>query len=159
MSLCLNLLTHWGRVTQICVSKFTIIGSDSGLSPIRRQSIIWINAGILLIGTLGTNFSEILIQIHPFSNKKMHLKMSYGKWRPFCLGLNVLIQAEQKQHCTPDLWKGLWTYIYCPRISEFRMWVRAQIGLIQCALCDIRVLNYVKCVVEFPKGPKIMWPG
>ena len=24
-------LTHWGRVTQICVSKLTIIGSDNGL--------------------------------------------------------------------------------------------------------------------------------
>ena len=80
-----DLLTHWGRVTQICLSKFTIIGSDNGLSPIRRQAIIWTNAGILL-----TNFSEILIQIHTFSNKKMRLKMSSGKWRPFCLGLNVL---------------------------------------------------------------------
>ena len=44
----------------ICVSKQTIIGSDNGLSPGRRQAIIWTNAGILLIGTLGTNFSEIL---------------------------------------------------------------------------------------------------
>ena len=26
-------LTHWGRVTYICVSKLTIIGSDNGLSP------------------------------------------------------------------------------------------------------------------------------
>ena len=25
--------THWGRVTHICVSKLTIIGSDNGLSP------------------------------------------------------------------------------------------------------------------------------
>ena len=83
-------LTHWGRVTQICVSKFTIIGSANGLSPIRRQAIIWTNAEILLIRILGTNFSEILIQIHTFSKKKMYLKMSSGKYRPFCLGLNVL---------------------------------------------------------------------
>ena len=74
---------------QICVSKFTIIDSDNGLSPIRRQAIIWTNAGILIIRTLGTNFSEILIQIHTFSNKKMHLKMSSGKCQPFCLGLSV----------------------------------------------------------------------
>ena len=47
-------LTHWGRVTHICVSKLTIIGSDNGLSPDRRQAIIWNNAGILLIGPLGT---------------------------------------------------------------------------------------------------------
>ena len=56
-------LTHWGRVTHICVSKLTTIGSDNGLSPGRRQAIIWTNAGILLIGPLGTNFSEILIEI------------------------------------------------------------------------------------------------
>ena len=56
----------------------------------RRQAIIWTNAGISLIGPLGTNFSEILIWIHIFSVKKMHLKMLSGKWRPFCLGLNVL---------------------------------------------------------------------
>ena len=83
-------LTHWGRVTHICVGILTSIGSDNGLSPGRRQAIIWTNAGILLIWPLGTNFSEILIGIQTFSFKKMHLKMSSGKWRPFCLGLNVL---------------------------------------------------------------------
>ena len=83
-------LTHWGWVTHICVSKLTIIGSDNGLSPGRRQAIIWANAGILLIRNLGTNFSEILSEIRAFSFKKIHLKMSSGEWRPFCLGLNVL---------------------------------------------------------------------
>ena len=83
-------LTHWGRVTHICISKSTIIGSDNGLSPYQRQAIIWTNAGILLIGPLGTYFSEILTGIQTFSFKKMHLKMPSAKWRPFCLGLNVL---------------------------------------------------------------------
>ena len=58
-----GVLTHWGRVTHICVSDLTIIGSDNGLSPGRRQAIIRTNAGILLIRPLGTNFSEILIAI------------------------------------------------------------------------------------------------
>ena len=62
------------------------IGSDKGLSPIRRQAIIWTNAGILLIEPLGTKFSEILIEIHTFSFKKMHLEISSAKWRPFCPG-------------------------------------------------------------------------
>ena len=84
-------LTHWGRVTHICVGNLTIIGPDNGLSPGRCQAIIWTNAGILLIGPWGTNFSEILIGIHKFSFKKINLKMSSAKWRPFCLGLNVLI--------------------------------------------------------------------
>ena len=83
-------LTHWGRVTHICVSKLTIIGSDNGLSPCRRQAIIRTNDGILLIRTLGTNFSEILSEIHSVSFRKMHLKMSSAKWRLFCLGLNEL---------------------------------------------------------------------
>ena len=83
-------LTHWGRVTHICVSKLTIIGSDNGLSPDRRQAIIWTNAGLLLIGPLGTNFSEILIEVLTFSFKKMRFKVSSAKRRPFCLGLNVL---------------------------------------------------------------------
>ena len=41
---------RWGRVTHLCVSKLTSIASDNGLSPERRQAIIWNNAGILLIG-------------------------------------------------------------------------------------------------------------
>ena len=85
-----NILTHWGRVTHLCVSKLTSIASDNGLSPGWRQAIIWTNAGILLIGPLGTNFSEILGEIHTFSFKKMRLKMSSEKWRPFCPSLNVL---------------------------------------------------------------------
>ena len=93
-------LTHWGRVTHICVSKLTIIGSDKGLSPDRRQAIIWTNAGILLIRTLGTNFSEILGEIHSFSFKKMHLKMSSAKGRLFSLGLNELTGDD----LTPFQW-------------------------------------------------------
>ena len=87
---CQYFLTHWGRVTHICVSKLTIIGSDNGLSPGRRQAIIWTNDGILLIRTFRTHFSEIVSEIHTFSFKKMHFKMSSGKWRPSCLGLNEL---------------------------------------------------------------------
>ena len=83
-------LTHWGRMTHICVSRLTITGSDNGLSPGRRQAIIWTNAGILLTGPLGTNFSENLIEILTFSFRKMLLKVSSAKWRPFCLDLNVL---------------------------------------------------------------------
>ena len=95
----LNMLTHWGRVTHICVGNLTIIGPDNGLSPGRRQAIIWINAGILLIGPCGTNFSEILIGIQIFSFKKMHLKMSSAKWRLFCLDLDVLNQSNNP-YCT-----------------------------------------------------------
>ena len=66
-------------MTHICVSELTITGSDNGLSPGRRQAIIWNNVGILLIGPLGTNFSEISIGIQTFSFKKMRLKVSSVK--------------------------------------------------------------------------------
>ena len=89
-------LTHWGRETHICVSNLTIIGSDNTLSPGRRQAIIWNDAGILLIGPLGTNVNETSIEIHTFSFKKIHVKLLSGKWRPFCLGLNVLIYLGPK---------------------------------------------------------------
>ena len=93
-------LTHWGRVTHICVGNLTIIGSDNGLSPGRRQAITWTNVGILFIGALATNFSEMLIKIHTFSFKKIHLNMSSGKWWPFCLGLNVLTGMEIRARIT-----------------------------------------------------------
>ena len=84
-------ITHWGRVTHVCVGKLIIIGSNNGLSPGRRQAIIWTNDGILLIGPLGTNSNAISIGIQTFSFKKMPFKVSSAKWRPFCLSLNVLI--------------------------------------------------------------------
>ena len=87
-------------MTHICVSKPSIIGSDNGLSPDRRQAIIWTNAGILLIRTLGTNFNEILFEIHIFSFKNIHLKMSSAKWRPFYLGLNVLTLLVLRLECS-----------------------------------------------------------
>ena len=62
--------------------------SDNGLSLIRRQAIIWTNAGILLIVPLGTNFHEILIEIYAFLFKKMHLKMSSAERRLFHIGLS-----------------------------------------------------------------------
>ena len=91
-----HFLSYWGRVTHICIRKLTAIGSDNGLSPGRRQAIIWTNAEILLIGSLGTNFNEIFIKIQKFSFKKIHLKMLSGKWHPCCLGLNVLTLFHYK---------------------------------------------------------------
>ena len=82
------MLTHWGRVTHISVGNLTKIGSCNGLSPARRQAIIWTNDGILSIGTLGTFFKE-LIEIRTFSLKQTHLEMSSAKCS-FRLGLNVL---------------------------------------------------------------------
>ena len=105
LSFCVVYLTHWGQATHICVSKLTIIASDNDLLPGRRQAIIWTSAGILLIGPLWTNFSEILIEIPTFSFKKVHLKVSSAKGRPFCLGLNVLTHLPLVPHiCLHQQW-------------------------------------------------------
>ena len=62
-------------MTHICVGKLTTIGSDNGLSPGRRQAIIWTIAGILLFRPLGTKFkwnlnrnSYVFIQENSFEN-------------------------------------------------------------------------------------------
>ena len=95
-NVCENLFQWWcfHRVFSVFFRVWPVplryIGWENGLWPGRRQAIISTNAGILLIGPLGSKFSVILIEIHTFSFKKMHLKMSSGKFRPFCLGLHVL---------------------------------------------------------------------
>ena len=83
-------ISHWDRVTHICVGDLTIIGSDNGLSPARRQAFIWTNAALLSIRPQGKCYSEIVVRIQTSSVKEIHMKMSSGKRQPFCLGLNVL---------------------------------------------------------------------
>ena len=48
----------------------------------RLFSIISTNAGLLSIGPLGTNLSDISIKIQNFSFTKMHLKIVSAKWQP-----------------------------------------------------------------------------
>ena len=72
-------------MTQICINKLTIIGSDNGFSPGWRQAIIWTNTGIFLIGPLETNFSDIFIRIikeNAFENVVCEMIL-------FCPGQNV----------------------------------------------------------------------
>ena len=100
-----NHLTHWGLMAYIWVGNLTINGSDNGLWPGWHQAIIWTNAGILLIGHLGTNFSKILIKIHIVSFKTMHLRRS-AKWQPFCVCLVVLINWYWNSRKWTGIFKG-----------------------------------------------------
>ena len=75
------------------------------MAPARRQNIIRTNAGILLIKPLGTNFNELLVEILTFSFMKMRLNVSSAKWRPFCLGVNVLTFTSltlSQSYCSPS---------------------------------------------------------
>ena len=93
------LLTHWVWATHLCIGNLTIISSDNGLLPGWHLAIIWTNAGILVIGPLGTNYSEILIKIQIFSFMEMHLKWSSGKWWPFCLGFRCVKENPYGNVC------------------------------------------------------------
>ena len=131
-------LTHWGRVTHICVGNLTIIGSDNGLSPGRRQAVTWTNVGILLIGPIGTNFSEMLIEINAFSFKKIHLKMSSGKWQPFCLGLNVLRTHFVLIHTCTEYW---YTCSKCVNDSFKTFILDCSCNRVTCVITKIISLN------------------
>ena len=102
-------ITHWGRVTHICVSKVANMGSDNGLPPGRRQVIIWTNVGILLSGPLATNFSEILIEVYIFSLKNMYMEMSSGNRQSFCLGLNM---STVQSPCNEAIQLGFWMFSF-----------------------------------------------
>ena len=85
-------------MTHICVSTLIIIGSDNELSHSRHQAIIWTSAGILIIGTAETNFSESVSEIRAFPLKKMHLKC--------CLQVVAILSRPQfvkKKHYTQAL--------------------------------------------------------
>ena len=58
----------------ICASK---LGNDwfrSWFVAYLAASIIWTNAGLLLIGPLGMNFSDIWIKMHEFLYKDINLE-------------------------------------------------------------------------------------
>ena len=76
--------THWGRVTRICqltnqhwFRKWLVAWS----APSHYLNQCW----DIVNWKLGTNFSELLIEIHTFSFKKMHLKMMSILSRPQCV--------------------------------------------------------------------------
>ena len=62
------------------------IGSGNGLSLVRRQAITWTNDGLLSIGLLETNVSEIWIGILSFSFNKFIWKCRLPEWWWFCPG-------------------------------------------------------------------------
>ena len=118
----------------ICVGNLTIVGSDNGLSPGRRQAIIWTNDGILLMRPLGTNFSEISSEILILSFKKMRLKMSSAKWRQFSLALNVLNNVSVHWLAIHKTLHNTW-YATLTSDSRFR------------SMFDCR------CMLDFPSTP------
>ena len=147
-------LTHWD--SSIYVSSVTIISSDNGLLPGRHQTIIWTSAGVLLIGPLGTNFSEIVVATHTFSFRKMHLKMLSGKWRPFsrphCVNTNSKSKSWHGECCLIVI-VGNMMLSLLPIITRKSQW------LISRRLMDDDITGTLKSWVTFGHTPHkhILW--
>ena len=145
------------------------------LSPDWRQAIIWTNAEIS-IGPLGTNISEILIEIQTFSFTMMHLKLSSAKWRPFCPGGDEINKSSVRwQGSTYPIaqWPGASgfeeSFLYIPgkqieQMCNSRSWASIKFCICQSLDSNIRLSatsennkslwgHLIDCV--FPKHPQI----
>ena len=143
-------------MAHICVGNLSIIGLNNGLSPGRRQAIIWTNMGILSIGPLGTIFSEIIIEILAISFKNMHMKMSSVKSQSFCLVLNELgFVAPISSHKIYLIQR----YIQIYGVKSLCVWYPFWI-IIQWSFAEYRgigVLNWHDDAVKWKHFPRY-WP-
>ena len=145
-------------MTHISVSKLTISGSDDGLLPGRYQAFIWTNAWLWLIGPLGTNFSEISIEIHIFHSRKCIWKCrqeigvrfvlasmcsTYSKWWNLEYGCTNMIllmfPTKQKKYSNPgSITQSLDSfadtricyYVFNRPIAQIEQWASCQISKI-----------------------------
>ena len=128
---------------------YTIIGSNNGLLPGWCQVIIWTNAGILLIGPLGTNFSEILIEINSFSFKKMHMTTLSAKMEAI---------LSQPQWLTLSYYWTAQVLFNDPHLLLIRLlthWGRDKMAaILQTTVSNENVSISIKISLKFdPKGP------
>ena len=145
-----SISTCWGRVTYICAGNLTIIGLDNCVSPYRRQVIIWTNAGMLM-RALETDISDSSIDILILSFKNMRLKVSSAKWRPFCLGLNVLIP-----YCGNPYLPGLWETCSKGTVKSLSSCIRF-LGVCSACIQAVKINVWLDCStilqLSFIRGP------
>ena len=110
-----------------------------GLSPIRRQAIIWTNAGLLSSGRFRTNFSEILIKVQSVSVTKMNLKTSSAKWRPFCPRGDALSKTVQgpREQLHWSTWKNIFL------VYASLNWI-----FTPCSPCDNKTISIKQCLIS-----------
>ena len=68
-----------------------IIGSDNGLTPVERQARYLYQCWLIVNRATGNKFQWNLNSNITIFIKKMNMKLTSAKWRPFCVGLNVSI--------------------------------------------------------------------
>ena len=86
MTFLVNIL---GRVTHIWVSNLGHLWTDNGLSAVHRVPLYGPILTLYQDINLETNFSAIYIKVRQFSYKKTIFFLSFAKWQPLCLYLNV----------------------------------------------------------------------
>ena len=107
------MITHWDRVTHICVSQLIIIGSDNGLSPDRRQAIIWNKWWNIVIWTLGKKFQWNL-------NRNLYIFIQENAFENVVWKLAVILsrpQCVKSYQLFPCCWPPLWRSSLCSRVS------------------------------------------
>ena len=136
-------------MTYICINKPTSICSDNGLSYDRCQAIISTSAGILLIGPVGTNFSEILIGIQ---NEHFHSRKCIWKCRVKNGGHFVWASMCQWMWYWKDIDKGTRLNIFCCYSSYYKGAIATQVWYKQ----DIDRCSFICCCFQSkPLRPQI----
>ena len=109
-------------MTHICGNNSTIIGSDNCIHLIGAKPLSEPMLKYCQFEHFWSKCSEIIVEIHKSSFKKMYLKVSPVKWRQFCRGLNMLTSVttwvlarlyfalEGSEIVNPWYWK--WELIY-----------------------------------------------
>ena len=86
-----------------------LVGSVNGLSPGRRQAIIWTYDGILSICPSAANFNEMLIEIHTFHHTFSFKKML---WKMLCVIWRLVTGSSPAEQCTFPM--GSWLQSVLP---------------------------------------------
>ena len=85
-----DILAHWGRLTHIRIRKLTNIDSGNGLSPERRQAIIWTNIWNIVNWTLENKFQWYFSRNQYIFIQENALENVVWKMAAIFLCLNVL---------------------------------------------------------------------
>ena len=107
-------------------------------ASVNYPSLVQATSHYLLIGRLGTNFSEILIEILTFSFKKMRLKVSFAKRQSFCLGFNVLSFDVCSASITAVLELLKWHLIMISGLKTCHLNLET-VSVYRCCLTSIRI--------------------
>ena len=124
-------MRQWNRQSLIQIMVCRLLGTKPFPEPM---------LGYCQLQTQGSNINETRIEIQAFAFRKMHLKISFRKWRPFCLGLNMLNIKQTSYHQISGrsdiLGMGVWINIWSlTGVSAARQHISVSVFKLNGALC------------------------